>query len=62
MVVAGDFLRPQVLLDGHREIGAAFHRRVVGDDQTFALAHAADSGHQSGGGRLIVVHFVRRKR
>ena len=31
-VLLGDLLRAQVLLDGHREVGAALDRRVVGDD------------------------------
>ena len=32
MVFLGDLLRAQVLFDGHREIGATLHRRIVADD------------------------------
>ncbi|MND90580.1 hypothetical protein D3C80_826670 [compost metagenome] len=35
-VFRGDLLRPQMLLHRHREIGAALHRRVMGDDHAFA--------------------------
>ena len=37
-------------------VGAALHRRVVGDDQHFAARHAADAGDDAGAGRLVVVH------
>jgi hypothetical protein len=45
-----------VLLDGHRVVGAALDRRVVGDDHAFTAGHPADAGDDAGGGRLVVVH------
>ena len=39
-----DLLRAQVLLDRHRVVGAALHRRVVGDDHAFLPVDAADAG------------------
>ena len=35
-VLQRDLLRAQVLLDGHRVVGAALDRRVVGDDHALA--------------------------
>ena len=43
-VLLRDLLRAQMLLHRHREIGAALHRRVVGDDHALAPGHAADAG------------------
>ena len=43
-VLQRDLLRADVLLDGQRIVGAAFDRRVVGDDQHFAARDAADAG------------------
>ncbi len=57
-VLAGDLLRPQVLLDGHREIGAAFDRRVVGDDDAFAAHDPADAGDDPGSRHLAVIHAI----
>ena len=37
-VLLRDLLRAQMLLHRHREIGAALHRGVVGDDHHFAAA------------------------
>ena len=54
-VLLGDLLRAQVLLHRHREIGAALHRRVVGDDHHLAAAHPADAGDDPGARRLAVV-------
>ena len=55
-VVAGDLLGAQVLLDGHREIGAALDRRVIGDDDAFAAHDPADAGDEAGGRHLAVIH------
>ena len=55
-VVAGDLLRPQVLLDGHREIGAALDRRVIGDDDAFAAHDPPDAGDNPGRRHLAVIH------
>jgi hypothetical protein len=43
VVLFGDLLRPQVLLHGHREVGAALHRRIVGDDHDLAARDPADA-------------------
>ena len=56
------FLRAQMLLHRHREIGAALDRGVVGDHHHFAAVDAADAGDQPGRGRCIVVHAVRGQR
>jgi hypothetical protein len=45
-VLAGDLLRPQVLLDRQRVIGAALHRRIVGDDHALDAVDPADAGDQ----------------
>ena len=43
-VLGGDLLRPQVLLDRHRIVGAALHRGVVGDDHHLLPGDPADAG------------------
>jgi hypothetical protein len=58
-VLRRDLLRAQVLLHRHREIGAALHRGVVGDDHAFDALHAADAGDHAGRGDLVVVHASR---
>ena len=60
VVLLGDLLRAQVLLDRHRVVGAALHRGVVGHDHAFDALHAADAGDDAGARRLVVVHAVRR--
>ena len=61
-VLQRDLLRAQVLLHRHREVGAALHRRVVGDDHHLASRDAADAGDEAGGRRVVVVHVVRGER
>ncbi len=56
-----DFLRAQVLLNGDREVGAALHSGVVGDDHRLMTLNHPDSGDQSGAWRFSVVHAVRRE-
>ena len=60
-----DFLRAQMFFDGQREISAAFHRRIVGDEQAFLPVHAPDAGHhtgltghEAGVARLVGLKFV----
>ena len=55
-VLLGDLLRAQVLLDGQREVGAALHGRVVGDDHALASLDDADPGDDAGGRGLSLVH------
>ena len=57
-VVARDLLGAQVLLDGHREIGAALDRRVVGDDDAFAPPDAPDPGDDPGRRHPAVIHPI----
>ncbi len=59
MVLLGDLLRAQVLLDRHRVVRAALHRRVVRDDHAFDAVDAADAGDDAGRRRVVVVHAVR---
>ena len=47
-VLEGDLLGPQVLLDGHRVVGAALDGRVVGDDHAGRALDAADAGDDAG--------------
>ena len=62
LVLAGDLLRPQVLLDRDRVVRATFHRRVVGDDHAFAARHPADAGDHAGARAFVVVHATRGQR
>src|SRR5215210_6917616 len=55
-VLLGDLLGAEVLLDGHREVGAALDRRVVCDDHALAPLHDADARDETRRGRLPVVH------
>ena len=61
-VLERDLLRAHVLLDRHREVGAAFDRGVVGDDQHFAAGDAADAGDDAGRRRFVVVQVPGRQR
>ncbi len=55
-------LGADVLLDRDREVGAALHRRVVGDDQDLAPGYAANARDEAGRRRLVVVHLERGER
>ena len=59
VVLLGDFLRAQVLLDGQRVVGAAFDRGVVADDHAINAADAANADDQAGAGRVALVHAER---
>ena len=61
-VLERDLLRPEVLLHGDGEVGAALHRGVVRDDHHLAAAHAADAGDQARAGRVAAVHPPRGQR
>ena len=60
-VLQRDLLRPQMLLDRHRVVGAALHRRVVGDDHAFLAVDTADAGDHSRGRSFAVVHAPGRE-
>ena len=55
VVLLGNFLRAQVLLDGQRIVRAAFHGRVIGDDHAFETVDAADARDDSGAGHVVAV-------
>ena len=61
-VVQRHLLRAQVLLHRHRVVGAAFDRRVVGDDHALAPLDAADAGDDAGAVDRVLVHAVGGKR
>ena len=54
----GDFLRPQMLLDGHGKISAALYRRVVCDNHTGSAGNTANAGDQAGAGRFIPIQSI----
>ena len=56
IVLAGDFLRPKMLLHRDRIIGAALDRRVIGDDHAFRARNRADAGDDSRRGDIVVIH------
>ena len=47
-VLRRDLLRAKMLLDGHRVVGAALHRRVVGKDHHVAPRHTPDPRDRAG--------------
>ena len=55
VVLLGDLLRAQVLLDGEREVRAALDRGVVRDDHAAAALDHPDPRHDAGRRRLAVV-------
>jgi len=57
-----NFLRPQVLLDGHGVVGAALHRGVVADDHAVHAVDAADARDHARTGCIVVVHVEGRQR
>ena len=61
-VLARDLLRAQMLLHGHRIVGAALDGGVVAHDHAFAPFDAADAGDDAGGVDRVLVHAVRGER
>ena len=61
-VLERDLLGAEVLLDGHRVVGAALDRRVVGDDDAGRALDAADAGDDAGARRVVVVQAGRGER
>ena len=57
-VLPRDLLRAQMLLDRHRIVGAALHRRVVADDHHLPARHAADAGDDARARHFAVVHVA----
>ena len=60
-VVGGDLLGAEMLLHRQRIIGAALHRRVIGDDDRKPPADAADPGNEAGGRHLLGAIAVARR-
>ena len=58
VVVGRHLLGAQVLLDGHRVVGAALDGGVVGDDDALGPRHPSDARDDAGAGRVVVVHAV----
>ena len=54
-VLERDLLGPQVLLDGHRVVGAALDRGVVGDDHAGGALDATDAGDHPRARCIVVV-------
>jgi hypothetical protein len=61
-VLEGDLLRAEVLLDRHREVGAALHGGVVGDEDALDSLDQPDAGHHPRPRRLVVVQAGGRQR
>jgi hypothetical protein len=55
LFLLGDFLRPQMLLHGQGEVGAALHRRIVGDDHDLAARDPADAADHARARRAVGV-------
>ena len=62
IVLPRDVLRAQMLLHGHRIIGAALDGGVVGDDHAFAARDAPDAGDDAGGMHVAAIEAVGRQR
>ena len=62
MILLRYLLRPQVLLDRHRIVGAALHGRVVGDHHHLAPRDTSDPRDNPCGGNPSVVHSEGRQR
>ena len=61
-VVAGNFLRPQMLFDGQRIISAAFDGRIVRHHHAFAPRDAPDPGDETRARQILAVHALGRER
>ena len=61
-VIAGNLLRPQMLLHGKRIVGAAFYGGIVGNHHAFARGYPSDAGDQAGARQLFAIYPLRRER
>ena len=57
-VLLGNRLGAQMLLHRQRIIGAAFDRRIVGDNHAFHTLDAANTGNQPACRNILAVHLV----
>jgi hypothetical protein len=60
-VGARDLLRAQVLFDSDREVGAALHGGIVGDDDALPPRHPTDAGNDTAAGDIPAIHAVSGK-
>ena len=61
MTALGNFLGAQMFLHGKRVVGAAFDRRIIGDDHALHAFHCTDTGYNACGRDAIVITFPGRK-
>ncbi len=61
-VLARNFLRPQVLLYGHRKVGATLDGGIVADDDTLTAFDASYARDQPRAVDRLVIHLVSSKR
>src|SRR6185312_15936485 len=60
-VLAGDLLRPQMLLYRDGVVGTPFHSGIVRHDHAFAAAHPAYSSDNASAGDISAVHPMGRE-
>ena len=58
MVRLGNFLRAQMLFDGHWVISAAFDGRVVADDHALTARNAAYSRYEASTGNFAIIQVA----
>src|SRR5688500_18072053 len=61
IILFGDLLGAQMLLDRHREVRPAFDSGIVGDDERFAIADASNTSNYSSSRSLVIVEISRGK-
>src|SRR5579885_3210323 len=61
IILPRNLLRAQMLLDGERIISAAFHGRVIGNDDAFLAADPSNTADQSGRREIILINLITRK-
>jgi hypothetical protein len=59
VILFGNLLRAQVLLDRQRVVGSAFNCRVVGHDHALKAVNTPDAGDDSGARDIVAVHLPR---
>ena len=57
-VLAGDSLRPQVLLHAQRIVGTTLHRGVIGDDHALNALDSADTGNHPGRRNRLAIDLM----
>src|SRR5687768_14778420 len=61
IILFGDLLSAQMLLDRHREVRPTFDSGIVGDDEHFAVADASNTSNYSSSRSLVIVEISRGK-